>query len=89
MDSELLLTAGAVFGALLALILLRKVVGAVLRILLRTAVGGGVLAVLSPVGSMLGLNLGVNLYNALVIGVLGAPGLGLLMLLNWLLALPY
>lgn len=89
MDSELLLTAGAVFGALLALILLRKVVGAVLRLLLRTAVGGGVLAVLSPVGSMLGLNLGVNLYNALVIGVLGAPGLGLLMLLNWLLALPY
>lgn len=88
MDSELLLTAGAVFGGLLVLILLRKVVGEVLRILLRTAVGGGILAVLSPVGNLLGLNLGVNLYNALVIGVLGAPGLGLLMLLNWLLALP-
>ncbi len=86
MGSEWLMTAGAVLGALLALILLRKMVGTVLRILLRTAVGGGVLALLAPVGGMLGLNLGVNLYNALVIGILGAPGLGLLMLLNWLLA---
>ena len=31
--------------------------------------------------------LGVNLTNALVLGLLGVPGFGLLLLLNWALAL--
>ena len=73
-----------VFGGLLALVLLRRVVAALLRLILRTAVGVGVLAILSRVGGAVGLGLGVNLANALVLGTLGAPGLGLLMLLNWL-----
>ncbi|MCD8190536.1 MAG: pro-sigmaK processing inhibitor BofA family protein [Clostridiales bacterium] len=62
---------------------MRRVLGMLCRVALRTAVGGGVLAALAPFGGALGLHLGVNLGNALVIGVLGAPGLGLL-LLNWL-----
>ena len=37
-------------------------------------------------GGVLGVNLGVNLLNALVLGVLGAPGFGLLLLMNWALA---
>ena len=73
-----------VFGGLLLLVLLRRAVAAVVKLALRTAVGAGVLAVLSCVGGVIGLNLGVNLSNALVLGVLGAPGLGLLMMLNWL-----
>lgn len=73
-----------VFGGLLVLVLLRRVVAAVVKLVLRTAVGAGVLIALSYVGGAIGLNLGVNLGNALVLGVLGAPGLGLLMMLNWL-----
>ena len=73
-----------VFGGLLLLVLLRRVVATVVKLVLRTAVGAGVLTVLSYVGGAIGLNLGVNLGNALVLGVLGAPGLGLLMMLNWL-----
>ncbi|MDY4953270.1 MAG: pro-sigmaK processing inhibitor BofA family protein [Candidatus Onthomonas sp.] len=73
-----------VFGGLLVLVLLRRVVAAVVKLVLRTAVGAGVLTALSYVGGAIGLNLGVNLGNALVLGVLGAPGLGLLMMLNWL-----
>ena len=73
-----------VFGGLLLLVLLRRAVAAVVKLALRTAVGAGVLASLSCVGGVIGLNLGVNLSNALVLGVLGAPGLGLLMMLNWL-----
>lgn len=84
-QNELLLRAGAVFGAIIALILLRRVVGLVLRFLLRTAVGGGILAAIQPLSGLLGITLGVNLYNAMVIGALGAPGFGLLLLLNWLL----
>ena len=73
-----------VFGGLLLLVLLRRAVAAVVKLALRTAVGAGVLAALSCVGGVIGLKLGVNLSNALVLGVLGAPGLGLLMMLNWL-----
>ncbi|MCD7838872.1 MAG: pro-sigmaK processing inhibitor BofA family protein [Clostridiales bacterium] len=73
------------FAALLLAVLLRRVLGQLFRVALRTAVGGGVLAALAPFSGLLGLRLGVNLCNALVIGVLGAPGLGLLLLLNWLM----
>lgn len=82
-EKGLYLALAALVGLLL-LVLLRRVVGYGLKVALRTALGGGVLAALSPFGGMIGLHLGVNLWNALVIGVLGLPGLGLLMLLNWL-----
>lgn len=45
------------------------------------ALGG--LAVLKLLGGGAGLALGVNLLNALVIALLGIPGLGLLMMLHW------
>ena len=41
------------------------------------------LALIAPLGSAMGVSLGVNLFNALVLGVLGLPGLGLLLLLRW------
>ena len=42
--------------------------------------------IISQLGGVLGIHLGVNLVNALVLGVLGVPGFGLLLLLNWALA---
>lgn len=83
-DEQALLAGLGLFAALFLAILLRRVLGLLCRVALRTAVGGGMLAALAPFGGLLGLHLGVNLCNALVIGVLGAPGLGLLLLLNWL-----
>ncbi len=41
----------------------------------------------SKIGGLLGFSLGVNVINALIIGVLGAPGFGLLLLVNWALAI--
>ena len=52
----------------------------------RTAVGLGALALLGQVGGALGIHLGVNLLNALILGLLGVPGLGLLLMMNWTLA---
>ena len=43
------------------------------------------LALFSSVGHYIGVNLGVNLVNALVLGVLGVPGFGLLLMLQWAL----
>ena len=47
-----------------------------------TLLGGGALAVLSLCSGITGLTLGVNPLNALVLGILGAPGLALLCALN-------
>ena len=48
----------------------------------RTGAGLAVLWLFSGVGHLVGVHLGVNLVNALVLGVLGAPGFGLLLMLT-------
>lgn len=83
-DEQALFSGLLVFTLLLLVVLLRRVIGKALVIALRTAAGGGILALLAPFEEYLGFHLGVNLWNALVIGVLGMPGLGLLLLLQWL-----
>ena len=69
-------------AAALAAILFRKWIWSAVRLAGRTAVGGALLAGLSLCSGFTGLQLGVNLVNALVLGVLGLPGLGLLLALN-------
>lgn len=68
-----------------ALAALGKPIRTLARLLGRTGVGLAVLWLLSKVGGLIGVTLGVNLFNALVLGVLGAPGLGLLLMLTWAL----
>lgn len=79
-----LLTLGLIL--LIAILTLRKAVGWCARLAARTGVGLAALALLSQVGSFLGISLGVNLMNALVLGLLGVPGFGLLLMMNWVLA---
>lgn len=52
------------------------------KVLARSLVGLGFLALWSHSGVLAGLQLGVNLFNALILGLLGVPGFGLLMLLR-------
>jgi inhibitor of the pro-sigma K processing machinery len=83
-DEQALLCGLGILVALMLAVLLRKVLGKAAVLAFRTALGGGLLAVLAQLDGVLGLHLGVNLCNALVIGVLGLPGVGLLLLLKWL-----
>ena len=53
-----------------------------LKVLLNTLLGFAALFLTNLAGGLTGLTLGMNLLNALVIGVLGVPGLVLLMLLR-------
>mgnify|MGYP000056594517 CR=1 FL=1 len=64
-----------------ALLLLPRPLGRLLRLAVRSSVGLAALALLNQIG----LGLGVNLVNALILGVLGVPGLGLLLMLQWVL----
>ncbi|HIR84902.1 MAG TPA: pro-sigmaK processing inhibitor BofA family protein [Candidatus Galloscillospira excrementavium] len=73
------------FVLILALAVLKKPVKWLGKVAARTGVGLAVLLLLSKVGGFIGVTLGVNLFNALVMGVLGAPGFGLLLMLNWVL----
>ena len=57
----------------------------VLRVVLNSALGLGVLWLLNSTAPVTGLTLGVNWFNALTVGVLGLPGLGLLLLVKWVL----
>ena len=71
--------------ALSILALLHRPLGRRLRLAARSAVGLAVLALFSQVGQFIGVSLGVNLVNALILGVLGVPGFGLLLMLQWVL----
>lgn len=71
--------------ALSILALLHRPLGRLLRLAARSAVGLAVLALFSQVGQFIGVSLGVNLVNALILGVLGVPGFGLLLMLQWML----
>ena len=75
----------ACVGVVLCLTLLRRPAGALLRLAGRTGVGMAFLSLFSLVGQYIGAGLGVNLFTGLTLGVLGAPGFGLLLMLNWVL----
>ena len=65
--------------------LLRKPLKLALRVVLNSALGLLALWLLDSTAPVTGLTLGVNWFNALTVGVLGVPGLGLLLLVKWVL----
>lgn len=87
MVESLGILAGTV-GILFLLTVLRRPLRGLGRLCARTGAGLCALAVFAPVGGLFGAGLGVNLFNALVLGVLGAPGFGLLLMLKWVLRIP-
>lgn len=72
----------AVIFTVLFLVIFRRPLAWVLKLLARSALGLGFLALWAHSGLAAGLSLGVNLFNALALGLLGVPGLGLLLLLK-------
>ena len=71
------------------IVLIIKIFGTPLRWLLKlalnTATGFVALFLLNFFGGFIGLSLGINWFNAIVVGVLGVPGVALLLLLKYLL----
>lgn len=57
----------------------------IVKLLINTAVGFAGLWVLNYFGAFFGISLGLNWINALIIGVLGFPGLVLLLALKYLI----
>ena len=51
-----------------------------LKVVFNSALGFGALWLLNLTTTVTGLSLGLNIFNAAVIGILGVPGFGLLLL---------
>ena len=56
-----------------------------LKLLVNTALGFLALWAVNAASAVTGIALGLNLWNALVVGVLGLPGFVLLLLVQWVL----
>lgn len=91
MNQQLLSALPWLTGLLLiltALVVLRRPLGRLWRFGVRSAGGLAALVLFSRFGRFLGISLGVNWLNALVLGLLGLPGFGLLLMLQWVLQSP-
>lgn len=77
--------AGVAVAVLMALALFRRPLGALGRLLARSGLGLAFLWLFRGIGGLVGIQLGVNLFNSLVLGLLGVPGLALLMMAQWCL----
>lgn len=65
--------------------MLRKPLAFWWRLLIRSGIGLCCLWLFNQAGALIGIQVGVNLVSALVVGVLGVPGFGLLLLTQWAL----
>ena len=72
--------AGAV---VLMLTLFRRPLESLCRLAFRSGLGLAFLWLFQGLGGLLGVRLGVNLLNSLILGALGAPGFALLLLVQW------
>ncbi len=85
---DLIISAGAAIAGIILLIVLVRFFIAPIRIIMKlcfnTLLGFAGLISLDLFGAYIGMSLGVNLINAVVVGLLGLPGLALLLLLRWL-----
>ena len=77
---KILLVLFAVFALLAVLRLFAAPLKLAGKLLVNTLLGFALLGILSALGVLAKLSLGLNLFNALVIAVLGVPGLALLIL---------
>ena len=71
------------FFGLMALHLFSAPLRLALKVLLNTGLGFFALILLDLFSPLLHLHIAVNLVNALITGILGLPGLALLLLLQW------
>ena len=85
MIAVIVLSGAALFLLSLSFRLLKKPLAWILKFLLHAAMGYAFLFLFNFVGAWIGVSLGLNWLNAAVAGVLGVPGVILLLLIKYLL----
>jgi len=69
----------------LAWFILTKPIKLLFKLITNTVLGFISLAVINYLGSFIGVSIGVNWINALIVGILGVPGVAVLFLVRWLM----
>ncbi|MBQ9045620.1 MAG: pro-sigmaK processing inhibitor BofA family protein [Oscillospiraceae bacterium] len=81
--SHSVLIVGGIFAVWLLIKLFKKPIKLLFKLACNTGIGYISLFLLNRIGAPIGLSLGFNWVNALVVGVFGYPGLILLVLLKY------
>ena len=82
------LVAAIIFGLFMLYFLLRifyKPLKLFLQVLLWTILGGALIYLYNFAGALWGLAIGLNVISAFIVGIMGLPGLGALVVLKYLL----
>ena len=87
MPNTLLIISIAAVILILTIAIFKSPLKMLLRLALNTAMGFLFLFCLNFLGAYINISIGINLINALIAGVLGLPGLGLLLAVKWLISL--
>ena len=77
-----------VFGIILlyvAIWIFYRPLKSIVKVAGSTVVGCIALYIFNRVGGLMGITVGINLYTSMTVGVLGAPGFGLLLILQRIL----
>jgi inhibitor of the pro-sigma K processing machinery len=56
----------------------------IFKLILNTIIGFLALFVINWLGAFIGISVAVNWLNAIIVGVLGVPGVALILLLKWI-----
>ena len=83
--SVIVVIAAIVLGVIVVLRLLAKPIRFIFKLLINTVLGFVLLWLINFVGGGLGIALELSLLNALVVGLLGIPGVLLLLAIHFLL----
>lgn len=83
--SVIVMIAAIVLAVILVLRLLAKPIKFVFKLLINTALGFVLLWLINFFGDWVGISLELSLLNALIVGVLGIPGVLLLLAIRFLL----
>lgn len=83
--SIIVMIAAIVLAVILVLRLLAKPIKFVFKLLINTALGFVLLWLINFFGDWVGISLELSLLNALIVGVLGIPGVLLLLAIRFLL----
>ena len=75
----------AVGAVLLLFAIIRIPIKIIFKLLLNIAVGFVMLFFLNLLGEFFGITVAVNWINAAIVGILGIPGVALILLLQWLM----
>jgi len=57
----------------------------IFKLIINTIGGFITLVIINFLGSFIGISIGVNWLNAVIVGIFGLPGVGLLLILKWLM----